>query len=79
LRNGLDRPSWSRPVGQINSHDGEASGAGHGDSGGPVFTCRGLPALVGIIAAMDSDRTMAVPIAPNYNWIMETMDRLGAR
>lgn len=56
----------------------EDAGSGHGDSGGPLFTYRGLHALVGIIVAGSSSMTVAVAIAPNYQWIEETVEKLHA-
>jgi len=58
----------------------EAAEAGAGDSGGPVFTYRGMTALVAIMVGYSSShRTVAIPIAPNFAWINETMAKLGAR
>jgi hypothetical protein len=58
----------------------EPSGGGPGDSGGPVFTVRGSPALVAIIVGGSfSQQTTAVPIAPNYMWIKDTIEKLSGR
>lgn len=55
----------------------QASGANHGDSGGPVFTYRGMHDLVAIIVASSIGRqTMAIAVAPNYGWIKETISAL---
>jgi hypothetical protein len=50
---------------------------GQGDSGSPVFSYRGMHALVGIIVGGWPDYAIAVGIAPNYTWIKETMESLG--
>jgi hypothetical protein len=57
----------------------ETAEAGAGDSGGPVFTYRGMTALVAIMVGYSSHRTVAIPIAPNFSWINETMAKLSAR
>jgi len=54
-----------------------AAGAAPGDSGGPVFSYRGLYALVAIMVGHADRFTIAIAIAPNYAWIRETMERLG--
>jgi hypothetical protein len=48
-----------------------------GDSGTPVFTYRGIHALVGIIVGGWPNFAVAVAIAPNYAWIKQTMEKLG--
>jgi Trypsin len=55
-----------------------AAGAAPGDSGGPVFSYRGLYALVAIMVGYSGRNTIAIAIAPNYAWIKETMAKLGA-
>jgi len=57
----------------------QASGAGHGDSGGPVFSYHGMLALVAVMVSGGgiAHATFAVPIAPNYAWIQETMAKWG--
>ena len=57
----------------------EASGAGHGDSGGPVFSYHGMLALLAVMVSGGgiAHATFAVPIAPNYAWIQETMTKWG--
>jgi hypothetical protein len=57
----------------------ETAEAGAGDSGGPIFTYRGMTALVAIMVGYSSHRTVAIPIAPNFTWINETMAKLGGR
>jgi Trypsin len=57
----------------------DASGGGPGDSGGPMFSYRGgMHSLVGIIVAVAPTRTKAVALAAHYDWIKETMQKLGA-
>ena len=56
----------------------DASGGGPGDSGGPVFAYRGMYSLVALIVAVSPDRTKAVALAAHYDWIKETMQKLGA-
>ena len=53
------------------------AGAAPGDSGGPVFSYRGMYALVAIMVGHAERYTVAIPIAPNYAWIRETMESLG--
>jgi hypothetical protein len=67
--------SYGKGLSLASTRDEPASG-GHGDSGGPVFTYHGLHTLVGIIVAGSGAETVAVPIAPNYLWIKETMEKL---
>lgn len=54
-----------------------AAGAAPGDSGGPVFSYRGLYALVAIMVGHADRYTIAISIAPNYAWIRETMEKMG--
>jgi Trypsin len=54
-----------------------AAGAAPGDSGGPVFSYRGMYALVAIMVGHADRYTIAIAIAPNYAWIRETMEKLG--
>jgi hypothetical protein len=61
------------------SSQAEAAEAAPGDSGGPVFSYRGMHALVAIMVAHASFQTVAIPIAPNFAWIEETMAKLEAR
>jgi secreted trypsin-like serine protease len=53
--------------------------AAPGDSGGPVFAYRGMPTLVAIIVGRAAFESVAIPIAPNYAWINETMEKLEGR
>jgi secreted trypsin-like serine protease len=53
-----------------------AAGAAPGDSGGPVFSYRGLYALVAIMVGHSGRYTVAIAIAPNYAWIRQTMEKL---
>ena len=57
--------------------DADSAGAAPGDSGGPVFTYRGMYALVAIMVGHSSRYTTAVTIAANYAWIKETIAKLG--
>jgi Trypsin len=50
-----------------------------GDSGGPLFSYRGMHTLVGLIVSVSDRRTRAVALAAHYSWIKETQDRLGRR
>jgi hypothetical protein len=54
----------------------DASGGGAGDSGGPVFSYRGMHSLVAIIVAVSPTRTKAVALSAHYDWIKETMAKL---
>jgi hypothetical protein len=56
----------------------DASGAGPGDSGGPVFAYRGMHSLVALIVGVSQDRTRAVALASHYGWIKETVEKLSA-
>ena len=56
----------------------DATGAGPGDSGGPVFAYRGMHSLVGLMVGVSGKRTKAVALAAHYNWIKETMQKLSA-
>jgi hypothetical protein len=50
-----------------------------GDSGGPLFSYRGMHTLVGLIVSVSDRRTRAVALAAHYSWIKETQERLGRR
>ena len=67
-----DRTNWSKE---------KISGCG-GDSGAPIFAARsGVPMLVAILrgSSRDCDNiTVATPLAPHHDWIMETAKKLGA-
>ena len=54
----------------------DASGAGPGDSGGPVFAYRGMHSLVGLMVGVSGKQTKAVALAAHYDWIRETMRKL---
>jgi secreted trypsin-like serine protease len=56
----------------------DASGAGSGDSGGPVFAYRGMHSLVGLMVAVSGKQTKAVALAAHHGWITETMRKLAA-
>jgi V8-like Glu-specific endopeptidase len=62
-------------------HGGPRLAACHGDSGGPVFTYRGLIALVGIMVGGEGDctgTTRVVPVSQHHEWITETAEKLGS-
>jgi hypothetical protein len=50
-----------------------------GDSGGPLFSYRGMHTLVGLIVSVSDRRTRAVALGAHYGWIKETQERLGKR
>jgi hypothetical protein len=50
-----------------------------GDSGGPLFSYRGMHTLVGLIVSVSDRRTRAVALGAHYGWIKETQERLGRR
>jgi hypothetical protein len=51
----------------------------NGDSGGPVFTYRGMFALVGIMAAGDcKGKASIVTVSHYHGWIIETAAKLGS-
>jgi hypothetical protein len=54
------------------------SGAGPGDSGGPVFAYRGMHSLVALMVSISQHRTRAVALASHYGWIKDTVEKLGA-
>lgn len=56
----------------------DASGAGPGDSGGPVFAYRGMHSVVALMVAAGQDRTKAVALSAHYGWIRDTMQKLTA-
>lgn len=56
----------------------DPAGAAPGDSGGPLFTYRGLHSLVGVISAGSDKLTKAVSLAAHYSWIKDTMAKLAA-
>ena len=77
LRMVLQRVSQSIKGWLILTSVGEdATGAGSGDSGGPVFAYRGMHSLVGLMVAVSGKQTKAVAISAHYDWIRETMRKL---
>jgi len=57
----------------------DAAGGCWGDSGGPVFTYRGMYALVGVIVRGSCGVISGVvTLAPHYGWINETILKLTA-
>ena len=56
----------------------DPSGAGSGDSGGPVFAYRGMHSLVALMVGVSQKRTKAVALAAHYDWIKQTMRKLSA-
>jgi len=54
----------------------DASGAGSGDSGGPVFAYRGMHSLVGLMVGVSGKQTKAVALSAHYDWIRETVRKL---
>jgi Trypsin len=56
----------------------DTSVGGPGDSGGPVFAYRGMHSLVALMVGISDKRTKAVALAAHYDWIRETMRKLGA-
>ena len=61
----------------LNEDDRAASAAG--DSGGPLFTYRGMHTLVGLISAGNDRQTSAVALVTYYGWIKETQEKLSGR
>jgi hypothetical protein len=61
---------------------GQAGGACSGDSGAPVFTLRGAPFLIGIVAAggctSNTGLTLATPLTPHWDWLLEAARSLGS-
>ena len=65
----------------VNHGDPESKRLGpcSGDSGGPVFTYRGLLSLVGIMTAGDCKGTASIiTVSHYYGWIVETAAQLGS-
>ena len=62
----------------LTSVSDDPSGAAPGDSGGPVFAYRGMHSLVGLMVGVSGKQTKAVALAAHYDWIKETMRKLGA-
>jgi hypothetical protein len=57
----------------------DRAGGAPGDSGGPLFSYRGMHTLVGLIVSISDKRTRAVALAAHYGWIKETQEKLGKR
>lgn len=57
----------------------DPSVGGPGDSGGPVFTYRGMHTLVGLIIGVSDDRTKVLALSAHTTWIRETQEKLSAR
>lgn len=57
----------------------DRAGGAPGDSGGPLFSYRGMHTLVGLIVSVSDKRTRAVALAAHYGWIKETQEKLTAR
>lgn len=57
----------------------DRAGGAPGDSGGPLFSYRGMHSLVGLIVSISDKRTRAVALAAHYGWIKETQAKLSAR
>jgi hypothetical protein len=62
----------------LSSVGEDISVGGPGDSGGPVFAYRGMHSLVALMVGVSDKRTKAVALAAHYDWIRETMRKLGA-
>jgi hypothetical protein len=54
----------------------DRAGGAPGDSGGPLFSYRGMHSLVGLIVSISDKRTRAVALAAHYSWIKETQAKL---
>lgn len=63
----------------LTSVSEDLAGGAPGDSGGPLFSYRGMHSLAGLIVSISDKRTRAVALAAHYSWIKETQARLGAR
>jgi hypothetical protein len=60
------------------SSEDPAAGA-PGDSGGPLFTYRGMHSLAGLISAGSDKQTIAIALAAHYGWIKDTQEKLSGR
>lgn len=62
--------------------DGGGLAACSGDSGAPAFTFRGgVPTLIGVVSGGSAGCggvTVATPVAPFYDWLVETARKLGS-
>ena len=63
----------------LTSISEDRAGGAPGDSGGPLFTYRGMHTLVGLIVSVSDKRTRAVALAAHYSWIKQTQERLSGR
>lgn len=57
----------------------DRAGGAPGDSGGPLFSYRGLHSLTGLIVSVSDKQTRAVALAAHYSWIKETQAKLSVR
>jgi hypothetical protein len=60
----------------LSSVGEDPSGGGPGDSGGPVFTYRGMHTLAGLIIGVSEKRTKVLALAAHYTWIRQTQEKL---
>jgi hypothetical protein len=60
----------------LSSVNEDAPGGGPGDSGGPVFTYRGMHTLAGLIIGVSEKRTKVLALSAHYTWIRETQEKL---
>ena len=60
----------------LSSITEDASGGGPGDSGGPVFTYRGMHTLAGLIIGVSEKRTKVLALSAHYTWIRETQEKM---
>lgn len=63
----------------LTSTGEDRAGGAPGDSGGPLFSYRGMHTLVGLIVSVADKRTRAVSLAAYYSWIKQTQERLSGR
>ncbi|MBI5320333.1 trypsin-like serine protease [Bradyrhizobium sp.] len=63
----------------LTSVSEDRAGGAPGDSGGPLFSYRGMHSLVGLIVSISDKRTRAVALAAHYSWIKETQAKLSGR
>jgi len=57
----------------------DRAGGAPGDSGGPLFSYRGMHSLMGLIVSSSDRQTRAVALAAHYGWIKETQAKLSGR
>jgi Trypsin len=60
----------------LSSVGEDPSGGGPGDSGGPVFTYRGMHTLAGLIIGVSEKRTKVLALSAHYTWIRETQEKM---